>query len=253
MGNGGFRVDPHVKVLDDGVVRRAKAAGLDAVVYAPHFTHLSTVRERAAEFADDELLVVPAREVFTGTWRERRHVLAVNPADPVPDFLPLETTMAELDRQDAAVLAPHPGFVTVSLSREQVLAYREVLDAVEVYNPKHLPWHNRRARAIARAAELPPFTSSYAHLRSTVGEAWVTFEERFDDAGALADAFRRGAPREVNRRHGAGHQARCGAEFGHLVWENSWQKFDRVVLNGREATHPHHPAYDGRFEDASVY
>ncbi|PSP27587.1 metal-dependent phosphoesterase, partial [Halobacteriales archaeon QH_2_65_14] len=31
------RVDPHVKILDDEVVRRAKRAGLDVLVYAPHF------------------------------------------------------------------------------------------------------------------------------------------------------------------------------------------------------------------------
>ena len=90
------RVDLHVKVVDEDVVERAKAAGIDALVYAPHFEHLDTVRERAARFSDEELLVVPGREYFTGTWANRKHVLAVDPDDPVPDFLPLEATMAEL-------------------------------------------------------------------------------------------------------------------------------------------------------------
>jgi len=62
-----FRVDCHVKVLNERVVERAKRAGLDALVYAPHFTRLPEIRERAAAYSDDELLVVPAREVFTGT------------------------------------------------------------------------------------------------------------------------------------------------------------------------------------------
>ncbi|PSP39031.1 metal-dependent phosphoesterase, partial [Halobacteriales archaeon QH_7_65_31] len=35
-----FRVDPHVKILDERVVRRAKQRGLDAIVYAPHFIRL---------------------------------------------------------------------------------------------------------------------------------------------------------------------------------------------------------------------
>jgi predicted metal-dependent phosphoesterase TrpH len=253
MGDGGFRVDLHVKVLDDEVVRRAKAAGLDALVYAPHFTHLPTVRERAERYTDDDLLVVPARECFTGHWSDRRHVLAVAPDEPVPDFLSLSDTMAELDRQDTAVLVPHPGFLSVSLGREEVLQFRDVVDAVEVYNPKHLPWHNRRARAIAEAAEIPPFTSSYAHLRRTVGAAWVEFEEPLASAAALVDALQRGAPRTVHRRHGVGHQARCAAEFAHLGWENSWKKFDRVVLSGRESTHPLAPGYGGRFEEQSVY
>jgi predicted metal-dependent phosphoesterase TrpH len=253
MGDGGFRVDLHVKVLDDEVVRRAKAAGLDALVYAPHFTHLPTVRERAERYTDDDLLVVPARECFTGHWSDRRHVLAVAPDEPVPDFLSLSDTMAELDRQEAAVLVPHPGFLSVSLGRAEVLAYRDVVDAVEVYNPKHLPWHNRRARAIAEAADSPAFASSYAHLRRTVGAAWVEFEEPLPSAAALVDALQRDAPRTVHRRHGAGHQARCAAEFAHLGWENSWEKFDRVALKDREPTHPLHPNYDGRFEERSVY
>jgi predicted metal-dependent phosphoesterase TrpH len=253
MDDGGFRVDPHVKVLDERVVERAKARGLDALVYAPHFTHLSTVRERAARFSDDDLLVVPAREVFTGHWNDRRHVLAVDPDDPVPDFLSFSTTMAQLDRQDAAVLVPHPGFLNVSLSLAHVRRYRDVLDAVEVYNPKHLPWDNRRARAIAAGADLPRFTSSYAHLRSTVGEAWIEFEDPMDSPADLTAAFERGAPRAVRYRDGPAHRARCLAEFAHLGWENSWGKFARIVLDDRAATHPRNPVYGGRFDELSVY
>jgi len=71
------RVDLHVKVLDDAVVRRAKAAGVEVLVYAPHFTRLPDIRDRAREFSDEDLLVVPGREVFTGSYRDRKHVLAV--------------------------------------------------------------------------------------------------------------------------------------------------------------------------------
>lgn len=251
--SSGFRVDCHVKILDEVVVRRAKAAGLDALVYAPHFTHLSDVRERAARFSDDDLLVVPARECFTGPWHDRKHVLAVDPDDPIPDFLSLEDTMAELDRQDAAVLVPHPTFLSVSLSPEDVRYFRDVVDAVEVYNPKHLPWHNRRARDLAAEADVQPFTSSYAHLRPTVGVAWVEFDEQYETAADLVDALQTGAPRRLHRGQGIGHTLRCTSEFAHLGWENSWGKFERLVLRGREATHPLADRYDGRFAEMSVY
>lgn len=252
-GGAAFRVDLHVKILDESVVRRAKARGLDALVYAPHFTHLSTIRERAARFSDDDLLVVPGRECFTGGWRDRQHVLAVDPDEPVPDFLTLEATMAELADQDAAVLVPHPEFLTVSMDRESVEAYRDVVDAVEVYNPKHLPRHNRRASQLRRAVGLPGFASSYAHLHPTVGEVWVEFEEAMSTPGGVADALRSGAAMRLRRRSGPGHALRCRAEFAHLGWENTWTKFERVVLGGQEPTHPHHPAYGGRFDDCSVY
>ncbi len=248
-----FRVDPHVKVLDERVVARAKRRGLDALVYAPHFTRLPEIESRARAFSDEELLVVPARELFTGGWRNRKHVLAAGLSEPIPDYLTLEATMRELDRQDAAVLVPHPEFATVSLDAADIDRYGDLVDAVEVYNPKHWARHNGRAGEIARGTGLPAFGSSYAHLRRSIGEVWTAFEEPLTSVPSVVEAFREGLPRRVYHRRGWSHAVRCGAEFTHLGWENSWQKFERVVLKGREATHPCHPAYGGRFDDDAVY
>ena len=227
------RVDLHVKVLDERVVRRAKNLDLDVLVYAPHFTRWPDICERAVAFSDEELLVVPGRELFTGDWRTRRHVLALGLEASIPDFLTLEGTMAEL--------------------REDIGRYRDQIDAIEVYNPKHLPRDNRRARQFAADLGLPEFASSYAHLRQTVGEAWTTFETSIDSAADLHAALRAGDSREVGRRDGVDHFVRCGLEFAHLGWENSWQKIDRLYLSGTEPTHPTHVAYDGRFDDVRVY
>ena len=248
-----FRVDVHVKVLDERVVERAKARDIDALVYAPHFTRLPEIEARAERFSDDELLVVPAREVFTGDWRNRKHVLAVGLTEPVPDFISLEGAMAEFDRQDAAVLAPHPEFATVSLEAHDIRAHRDQVHAVEVYNPKHWSGHNERARELALEFDLPAFGSSYAHLRGTVGEVWTTFEEPFETADELVAALKEGAPRRVYHRDGVDHHLRCAAEFGHLFYENTWKKVDRLFLSGTEPTHPDHIAYDGRFDGVSVY
>lgn len=247
------RVDLHVKILDDRVVERAKARGLDVIVYAPHFVRLPAIRERAARFSDDDLLVVPAREVFTGSWRNRKHVLAVGLDDPVPDFITLEGALAELDRQGAAVLVPHPGFATVSLGLDDVVTHRHAIHAVETYNAKLLEWHNRTGGEITRETGHPAFGSSYAHRRSTVGEAWTTFEDRIGSEADLVRALREGTPRTVCRRSGMIHRWRKLAEVAHLVYENTWGKVDRILLSGTEATHPGHIAYGGRFDDVAVY
>lgn len=241
----------HVKILDERVVARAKSRGLDVLVYAPHFTRLPTIERRAEQFSDDELTVIPAREVFTGPWHDRRHVLAFDLTDPIPDFITLEGTMAELKRQSATVLAPHPEFLTVSLDRTQIDRYSDVLDAVEAYNPKHLPWHNRRARTIAEKAGLTAFTSSYAHLLGTVGETWTTFDRSIDGPEDLTAGLRSGDPQPYHRS-GVAHRLRCLAEFAHLGFENTWEKFDRVVRSGMEPTHPGHVAYGGRFDNVRV-
>ena len=247
------RVDMHVKILDEGVVERAKRRGIDVLVYAPHFTRWTTIRDRAERFTDDDLLVVPARELFTGDWRTRRHVLALDLQRGVPDFLTLDGAMNELVKQDAVVCVPHPGFLTISLDREHVRAYREHVDAVEVYNPKHLPWDNDRAQRLAADLDLPGFTSSYAHLPGTVGECWTEFECAIESAADLHDALRERTPRAPKHRDGPGHTARRLLEFAHIGYENTWKKLDRVYLSGTEPTHPDHVAYGGAFEDSSVY
>lgn len=248
-----FRVDPHVKVLNERVVERARAAGLDAIVYAPHFTRLPEIRRRAAAHSSEDLLVVPAREVFTGSWRNRKHVLAIGLSEPVPDFITLEGAMAEFERQGAVVLAPHPGFATVSLVADDLRRYRDVVDAVEIYNPKHLPHHNRRARSIAEDLELPPYTSSYAHLAGTVGVAHTEFDGGVAATDGLLEALRNGGPRRVVHRNGPRRWRATATELGHLVYENSWEKAERRFLSGTEPTHPRHIAYDGTFDDVAVY
>jgi predicted metal-dependent phosphoesterase TrpH len=241
----------HVKILDESVVHRAKSRGLDALVYAPHFTRLTRIEREAERFSDDELTIIPAREVFTGPWHDRRHVLAFDLVDPIPDFITLEGAMAELDRQDAAVLVPHPSFLTVSLDREHVDRYSDIIDAVEVYNPKHLPWDNRTAQSIARETGLPTFASSYAHLHRTVGEVWTTFETPTESASDLAEAVASGNGKP-SHRSGIDHRLHCLMEFAHLGYENTVEKIDRVVCSGREPTHPGHVAYGGRFDDVRV-
>jgi len=247
------RVDCHVKVLNDRVIERARRAGIDVLVYAPHFVRLPDIRRRAAAYSTDAVTVVPAREVFTGSWRDRKHVLAIGLEDPVPDFITLEGAMAELERQNAAVLAPHPEFVSVSLTEDDLRTYADTIDAIEIFNPKHLPTHNRRARALARDLGVAPFTSSYAHLPSSVGVAAVEFAEEIDSVSSLTAAIRDDAPRRVTYNNGFRRWKTTAAELAHLGYENTWQKIDRLLLSGTEPTHPDHIFYDGRFDDVSVY
>lgn len=242
----------HVKILDERVVERAKKRGLDAIVYAPHFTRFPNIKAKAEAFADDDLAIYPAREIFTGNWHNRKHVLAIGLTDPIPDFITLAGAMKELKQQGAAVLAPHPEFLNVSLDENDIR--RHTVHAVETYNLKHWEINNERAQEIARETGLPGFTSSYAHLRGSIGEAWTTFKEsEIDSIADLVSALKKGTPRQVFHRSGFEHHLRRATEFSHLGYENLWGKIDRVFLSGTEPTHPGHIAYDGRFDDVRVY
>lgn len=242
------RVDPHVKVLDAGVLARARRRGLDALVYAPHFTPWPDIVAAATAASSDDLLVVPGREVFTGPWHDRKHVLALDLDAPIPDFIPLEDTMAALDEQDACVLAPHPAYLTISLSPADLERYRGQLRAIERYNPKFLPWHGPRAERLAADLDRPTFASSYAHLRATVGAAWTDVEGAIESADDLVEAIRAGRIVDVGAVAGPARYRHALAEIGHIGYENSLSKARRVLGPGREPTHPDRPLYGGRFE-----
>jgi predicted metal-dependent phosphoesterase TrpH len=251
--DGVTRVDLHVKILDDDVVRRAKQAGLDVLVYAPHFTHLTDIRDRAIQYSDEDLLVVPARECFTGGWNQRRHVLVVDPSDPIPDFLTFEATMRELDERDETVLAPHPTFLTMSLSEADIRDYSDVFDAVEVFCPKNWWFHSRRMAQIAAETGLATYASSYAHLTQTVGEVWVEFDTTIESASELCTALSDGVERRCLRNGGLVHLLKRRAEFAHLSKENTWDKLRRVAFEHPEATNPTNGRYDDRYRDRSAY
>lgn len=246
------RIDCHVKVLSKEVVERAIAAGLDALVYAPHFTSIDEIREAARRFTSDDLLIIPAREVFTGTWRDRKHVLGIGIREPIPDFIPLEDALTELDRQDAAVLIPHPTYMTISLDRADIRRYRDVIDAIETYNPKHFPHHNRRAKMIAGSIDASTFGSSYAHLVRTVGSVYTAFDRPIDSESSLVEALKTGEDRRIVHAKGLERLTHSTFEMAHLVWENSWQKFHRVVLDGIESTHPSNDRYADKFGNRSA-
>jgi predicted metal-dependent phosphoesterase TrpH len=243
----------HIKTLDERVVSRAKARGLDVLVYAPHFTRLPEIRRQAEQYSDDEILVVPARELFTGNWQNRRHLLAIGLTEPVPDFISFESALSETDTQGAALCVPHPAMLNVSLGPPEIRAYADHIDAIESYNAKSFPRTNRRARRLAEETAIPTFGSSYAHLRGTIGEVWTEFDTEIASETALVTALTAGRNREVVHRAGPTHRVRNLLEFAHLGWENSWGKVDRLFLSGMEPTHPDHIAYDGRFDDVAVY
>lgn len=247
------RVDMHTKVLNERVVARAKHRGIDVLVYAPHFTRLPDIRSAADHYSDSELLVVPAREVFTGDWKNRRHLLAIGLSEPVPDFISFEGALAEFERQDAAVLVPHPSFMNVSLTRPELRAHAARFDGIETYNAKLLPHQNRRGQQIAAELDMAGFGSSYAHLPRTVGEAWTRIETSIESEADLVAALTSDVPRRAVHRAGAGHRLSQLTEFAHLAYENSWEKVDRLLLSGDEPTHPRNLVYEGRFTTVSVY
>lgn len=238
-----MRIDTHVKVLSPPIRERAIDRGVDGVVYAPHFTPWPAIVERARALATEDFVVVPAREIFAGSWRTRQHVLALDLEEPVPDFLPLEETMRRLATQDACVVVPHPSYLTMSMDRAAIDRYADQIDAIEILNGRFLPWHGPRARQIADHHDVPALAASYAHLPHTVATAWAELAPTDAAADAVVEAIRSG---DIE---GIGHHGRLvrglstTAELGHLVYENTVRKLRQSVQSEPVPTHPTAPLY----------
>lgn len=246
-------IDAHVKVLNEKVVEHAKRRGMDVLIYAPHFTRIEDARSQATRYSDSTLLIIPAREVFTGSWRNRQHILLVGLETGIPDFITLEAAISAARKQDAAILVPHPLFLNVSLNRPSLQQFESTIHAVERCNYKLPLYANQQAEECYTAYDVSGFGSSYAHLPGSVGAVWTAFNESLDSEAAVVAAFQEMTPRRIQQTDGYAHMMQKYKEFGHFVYENTWQKVDRLVLSGREATHPSHEMYDNRFDEASVY
>lgn len=248
------RVDPHIKILSEEVVERAKNNDIDFLVYAPHFKDLNTIKKQCKKYSSDDVKIIPGRELFTGHWSNRNHLLAIGLSSPIPDFIPLENAILEIKKQDAALLVPHPTFLTVGLSENKILSYQEYIDSIEVYNPKYWEHHIEISNKIAKELDIKPFCSSYAHIIYSIGETFIEFQNDFQNGNDVVEAIKNDQKPSLYRKNDIRHSIISKTEFFHnLLYEDTWEKFERVCLSDMEKTHPRQSYYDDRFEDMCVY
>mgnify|MGYP007020461713 CR=1 FL=1 len=97
------------------------------------------------------------------------------------------------------------------------------------------------------------FASSLPVVLGTWCGVWTRSNHRIGSTADLVEPLTTGADRQVIHRNGFGHRGRRLLEYGHLGYENSWKKIDRLLLSGDEPTHPRNLLYEGRFDDVRVY
>jgi predicted metal-dependent phosphoesterase TrpH len=200
-----LRLDPHVHTdasYDatgdvEAVLRRARAAGLDAVAITDHDTTVAA-REALEQAGREDLVVIPGVEVSTRDG----HVLALGVIDRPPVGEPFEATVGEIRDRGGLAVVPHP----FQRSRHGVPKRALVdCDGVEVFNPWAVTGiQNRRARRFARGRGYPRLAGSDAHEPDSVGRAHteVAVEASGADAldpEAILDALAAGRTRPVGR------------------------------------------------------
>jgi predicted metal-dependent phosphoesterase TrpH len=152
--------DPHDPLSHSAemLIDAAAEAGVDVLAITLHESFFQCDR-MTAYGRERGVLIIPGMEQLV----EGKHVLFLNPDETMARC----TTFAELrscDRQNAAIIAPHPFFPTrVALGRK-VDDHHDLFDAIE-YSTMYCPGinFNRRASLMAQRLSLPLVGNSDTH------------------------------------------------------------------------------------------
>lgn len=169
----------------DEVLRRAEAAGLDAIAITDHD---SVNGARYALECETNVLVIPGTEVSTA----QGHLLVLGITTMLPAGRDLLETVALARSKGALLVLPHPYHLWRHGAARRVKASIEAVDAIEVFNSRYLVgMANQKAARIARRFGKAAVGGSDAHNARYVGFGF-TYIDAERNVPAILDAIRRG-------------------------------------------------------------
>jgi len=181
--------DGHSSVED--IIRAAKRRSLDGIALTDHDTMLGIPAAR--RYIDEQkldLILIPGVEVTTSEG----HLLVLGVDEPPQRKMSPEETIEAAHTLGGITDVPHP----YHPFRHAIGRIPDV-DAVEVYNSKHLfGLANARARIEAQRRGIPMVAGSDSHFAETVGLG-VT-EIQAEDVDGVLEEIRAGRTRILGRR-----------------------------------------------------
>lgn len=168
-----FKIDFHVHTnhsydstnRPESILRRARRAGLDALVVLDHET-IAGGRE-TSRLETGGLMVIPAVEVNTdigdivGLWVDREI-----------DVREYHEVIEAIRSQGGLVMLPHP-YHKHNLPDDIC----ELVDLIEINNARAMPERNRMAAELAEKYNVPAVSGSDAHFGWEIGNAFTIFED----------------------------------------------------------------------------
>jgi len=95
------------------------------------------------------------------------------------ELIKLDKAIAEIRKQNALVLAPHPFDVTrLGIGRENLEKFRDKIDAYEIFNARtKINYFNKKAKQYVKENDLIPFIGSDAHIAREIPNAIIEMED----------------------------------------------------------------------------
>jgi len=167
------------------VIRRAEAAGLDAIAITDHDTVSGALH---ALSITTRLIVIPGTEVST----RQGHLLVLGINAPVPRGLDMGESIRIAKEMGGLVILPHPFHIWRHGAGRRIDAWVRDLDAIEVFNSRYIVGSaNRKAYRMATSLGRPAVAGSDAHHARWVGYG-RTLVDAEPSVGAILAAIREG-------------------------------------------------------------
>jgi len=197
------------------IIRRAEAAGLDAIAITDHDTVEGAV---AALGIPSRIVIIPGIEVST----RQGHLIALGVTEKIPSGLDVLETIRIAKGMGAVLILPHPYHIWRHGVGRKLRSALYSVDAIEVFNSRYIVGSaNLKAARMARRLGKPCVGGSDAHTSRYVGFGW-TIVDAERDCGSILAAIRAGKTR-------AGGKMTPLPSYTRQTIRNTWKKFRRRI------------------------
>jgi hypothetical protein len=197
------------------IIRRAEAAGLDAIAITDHDTVEGAL---AALGIPSRIVIIPGIEIST----RQGHLIALGVTEKIPSGLDVLETIRIAKEMGAVLILPHPYHIWRHGVGRKLRSALYSVDAIEVFNSRYIVGSaNLKAARMARRLGKPCVGGSDAHHSRYVGFGW-TIVDAERDCGSILAAIRAGKTR-------AGGKMTPLPSYTRQTIRNTWKKFRRRI------------------------
>lgn len=199
----------------DEMIRRAEAAGLDAIAITDHDTVEGAI---AALGIPTSIVIIPGIEIST----RQGHLIALGVTEKIPSGLDVLETIKIAKDMGAVLILPHPYHVWRHGVGRKLRSALYSVDAIEVFNSRYIVGSaNLKAARMARRLGKPCVGGSDAHHSRYVGFG-RTYVDAEKDCGSILAAIREG------KTSAAGKMTPLPS-YTRQTLKNTWKKFRRRI------------------------
>jgi predicted metal-dependent phosphoesterase TrpH len=199
------------------VIRRAEAAGLDAIAITDHDTVQGAL---AALDIPTRLVIIPGIEIST----RQGHLIALGITEKIPSGMDVMDTIIAARKLGALLILPHPYHIWRHGVGRKLRSALYAVDAIEVFNSRYIVGSaNIKAAKMARRIGKPCIGGSDAHNARYIGfgQTLVNAEPTVE---SILQAIREGKTTPAGKMTPL-------PSYTRQALRNTWKKFKRRMYH----------------------